>query len=91
MQQGFHLTVAGQVQGVGYRHWFAEQARRLEITGYVKNLSDGQVEAKIYGEHRKLQQLLEQSMQGPIQAKVTKLLYQSLDDRPSDQFQIAYD
>ena len=50
MQQGFHLTLTGQVQGVGYRAWFARLAQAKEVGGYVKNLNTGQVEAVIVGD-----------------------------------------
>lgn len=38
MQHGFHLTVTGKVQGVGYRRWFAQLAQAKGLRGYVKKL-----------------------------------------------------
>ncbi|WP_407410620.1 acylphosphatase [Acinetobacter sp.] len=77
MQQGFHLTLTGQVQGVGYRAWFARLAQAKGISGYVKNLSTGQVEAVIVGDFFVLQALLDQSLIGPPRAQVTHLDYYS--------------
>lgn len=77
MQQGFYLTVTGKVQGVGYRHWFAKQAQAKGLTGYVKNLANGEVEAVIYGERCAVQAMLDQSLQGPPSARVTYLNYQT--------------
>lgn len=79
MQQGFYLTVMGKVQGVGYRRWFAKQAQAKGLTGYVKNLANGEVEAVIYGERCAVQEMLDQSLVGPSRAEVTYLHYRSYD------------
>lgn len=64
--------VKGIVQGVGFRYFTVYQAQRIGgITGYVRNLRDGNVEVVAEGEKDKLEQLLVQLRKGPIGARVT--------------------
>ncbi len=44
-----HIIVSGMVQGVGYRYFVCKNARRMELTGWVKNLFSGEVEIEIEG------------------------------------------
>ena len=41
-----HYLVKGRVQGVGFRYFASQAARRLGVTGYAKNLRDGRVECE---------------------------------------------
>jgi acylphosphatase len=45
-----HVTVTGFVQGVGYRAWVERQAQTLALSGWVRNRSDGSVEAVFAGD-----------------------------------------
>ena len=54
-----HIIFKGRVQGVGFRITVYQQATRLHLTGWVRNLSNGDVEACIQGEWACIQQLIE--------------------------------
>ncbi len=62
--------VHGYVQGVGFRWWVREQARRLNLKGYVRNRPDRTVEVVAEGEEAVLNTLLALLRQGPPAASV---------------------
>ena len=53
-----HLNVYGRVQGVGFRYRAKHMADALELTGTVKNLSDGSVELEVQGEEGLIKEYL---------------------------------
>ncbi len=66
-----HVRICGRVQGVCFREATLQQAEVLQITGWVRNLSDGSVEALFEGEESKVREILEYVRQGPPLARVT--------------------
>ncbi|HEY9216341.1 MAG TPA: acylphosphatase, partial [Ancylobacter sp.] len=77
-QQGDEMTatrliVHGRVQGVGYRAWLAEHARRSGITGWVRNRRDGTVEALLCAGDGSLDAFVAACRQGPLLAGVTDI------------------
>jgi len=68
-----HVIAAGKVQGVFYRAETASQAKRLNVTGGVGNLSDGRVEAVFEGEENNVQRLIDFCRHGPPNAYVVNL------------------
>jgi acylphosphatase len=62
--------VSGQVQGVGYRFFAARVARELGLRGWVRNLSDGRVEAYAAGPARRLEDFEGRLRQGPPAGEV---------------------
>ena len=68
-----HLKVAGHVQGVGFRYSMCREARRLRLAGWVRNCSDGSVEAVAVGDDQALQQLVDWAQRGPPGAQVDSL------------------
>ena len=54
-----HLIFYGYVQGVGFRWKASHTARRLGISGWVRNLSDGSVEMEAEGTERDIADLIE--------------------------------
>jgi acylphosphatase len=65
-----HIFVSGLVQGVFFRSHTQSRARILKITGWVKNLPDGRVEAVFEGEKEKVEKLIEWAKRGPIFARI---------------------
>lgn len=66
--------VEGQVQGVFFRSFVNNHASRLNLTGYVANLSDGRsMEVFAEGERGKLLELLQLLKKGPPGAKVERV------------------
>jgi acylphosphatase len=65
------FLVSGRVQGVAYRAWTHGQAKRLQLTGWVKNLADGCVEVVACGEPEAIEMLRAKLCEGPPAARVT--------------------
>ena len=68
------LTISGKVQGVGYRHWFAQYAVALGLKGYVQNLASGAVEALLLGDDGAVVELVNRAKVGPSGAAVTDVV-----------------
>jgi len=64
------LTITGRVQGVGYRDWALTTGRRLGLSGWVRNRSDGSVEALFVGEETAVGTMIEACRRGPPMARV---------------------
>ncbi|MEA3542448.1 MAG: acylphosphatase [Pseudomonadota bacterium] len=64
------LTITGKVQGVWYRAWTVETARSLGLAGWVRNRTDGSVEAVVEGDENAVDQFLALAQDGPAAARV---------------------
>ena len=65
-----HFKITGHVQGVGFRWTMCDEARRLRLAGWVRNLNDGSVEAVAVGDDLALQRLVQWAGHGPGGARV---------------------
>ena len=68
-----HVFVSGMVQGVFFRQKTKQQAESRGVTGWVRNLSDGRVEAVFEGEENAVEALLDFCRIGPHGAVVTNV------------------
>ncbi|MGX9392599.1 acylphosphatase [Nitrobacteraceae bacterium UC4446_H13] len=65
-----HVSIRGRVQGVGYRVWTADEARRRGLEGWVRNRRDGSVEAVLSGAEDVVADMLAACHRGPSSARV---------------------
>jgi len=65
-----HLLISGKVQGVFYRASAKEKADELQLTGFVQNTANGQVEAVASGDDKAVEQFIEWCKKGPKRAVV---------------------
>jgi acylphosphatase len=68
-----HVRISGRVQGVGFRWFVREEARRLGLSGWVSNLPGGEVEVKASGEPSSLGRLRRALEVGPTGADVREV------------------
>jgi acylphosphatase len=73
MTERLHAIVEGYVQGVGFRAFVIDQARKIGVTGWVRNRWDTSVEVCAEGERAHLENLLEALKRGPSAANVREV------------------
>ncbi|MFZ3069689.1 MAG: acylphosphatase [Anaerolineaceae bacterium] len=73
--QRLHAIVEGHVQGVGFRYFALEQAQRLGLTGWVRNLPWGEVELEAEGSRQDLDTFLKKLYEGPAGCHVRHITW----------------
>ena len=82
------VRITGKVQGVGFRMATVRQAHSLGVTGWVRNLEDGSVEALLQAPHDAVDKMLSWLHVGPRSARVEQVDSQELrDERHYDRFE----
>lgn len=76
------LYITGRVQGVGFRHAMREEAARRGVRGWVRNRSDGSVEALVQGEPAEVEALISWAHRGPPGARVREVRSEAADGEP---------
>lgn len=68
-----HILVEGFVQGIGFRWWCAREAEKLGLVGWVRNLSDGRVEAVFEGPKAEVEGMVKKCKNGPAFSKISHI------------------
>lgn len=88
--RGVKVRLAGRVQGVGFRAFVWRRARQMGLSGWVRNLADGDVEAEAWGDSAAVDGFLAALRQGPPSARVERLETEELTGEPQNEgFAIA--
>ena len=82
------FLVKGRVQGVGYRYFVLQEATRLGVTGFTRNLPDGAVEVVAEGPDAALAALADKLREGPSFARVESVAVAGTPARDDQGFQI---
>ncbi len=83
-----HILIRGKVQMVLFRYSMKQEADNLNITGWVKNMPNGQVEAVIQGEEKAVNKLLEWCQNGPSAAIVDDVQVANIEEKEFTSFMI---
>ena len=73
MKKAVRVYFSGLVQGVFFRAFIQEQAEKLNLVGFVRNIENGRVEAFLEGDHNNVDKMLEICKKGPKHSKVDNL------------------
>lgn len=79
-----HVRIYGEVQGVFYRNWTIEEATKRKLRGWVRNRSDGTVEAVFVGDEPQVRDMVAACRQGPPKARVTRIVQIPSEYRPDE-------
>jgi acylphosphatase len=79
-----HVRLVGRVQGVGFRYAAVDEARRLRLYGWVRNLDSGAVEAVFEGPRTRVADMVKWCEEGPPGSYVRDLHVSW--DEPLEQF-----
>jgi acylphosphatase len=83
-KQRVHLFIKGKVQGVFFRQAMKVTAKNNHVSGWVKNLKDGRVEAIVEGEDMDVSNVVEWCHAGPANARVEDVVIRN--ERFKDEF-----
>jgi acylphosphatase len=83
------FLVSGRVQGVCYRAATAQEASRLDLSGWAKNLPDGRVEVMAHGAPDAVESLAEWLWKGPPAARVAGVVAEHAEGEPPVGFRVV--
>jgi acylphosphatase len=84
----FHLLISGKVQGVFFRETSRRLAEKLNVKGWIKNTSDGNVEALVTGDEKALNDFVNFCKEGPERAAVDEVKVSKQQRIDFDKFEV---
>lgn len=74
MKKAVKLVISGTVQGVFFRQFCKENADKLELKGFARNLESGDVEIILEGEDKQIEKMVELCRKGPKYSQIRNVL-----------------
>jgi len=91
MKVNKHVIISGRVQGVFFRASTKQKAEQLGITGWVRNTSDGKVEAIFQGGENKVKEMIDWCYHGPPLSRIDNIEIEDISyNNKYDFFSIIY-
>ena len=91
MKKTVHVIISGRVQGVWFRATTKQEAEKRDIVGWVRNTSDGKVEAVFQGDDHRVDDMIVWCYEGPSLSHVDKVEVSSLENKDQfDTFKVRY-
>ncbi|MBB5335984.1 acylphosphatase [Pectinatus brassicae] len=87
----YFAAAHGRVQGVGFRYFVQNTAKKYKLTGWVKNMSDGTVTMEVQGNQEQIDMLFNDIKKGNMFIKVKKMDINMINDCENEEnFTIRY-
>lgn len=83
-----HIIFKGRVQGVGFRYFCYTESNKMNLTGYVRNLYDGNVEMEVQGDYRDVEMYIFRIKQGDYFIRVDEAEVTDMKVKEESCFQI---
>lgn len=74
MKKSVRLYIEGTVQGVFFRNFVRENAEKLDLNGFTRNLEDGRVEVFVEGDSEKIEKMIEACKKGPKHSQIKNVV-----------------
>ena len=84
------VRVTGRVQGVSFRWYALQEARRLDVRGWIRNDPDGSVSAHLEGDDAAVEAMVDWCRRGPLGAKVRDVAVTPSSPGGAEAFDIRY-
>jgi acylphosphatase len=76
------ILIEGRLQGMNFRYHTQQQAQKLGLAGFVRNLSDGRIEIDAQGDDESVEEMLAWCQEGPQNAQLKSILFRY--DEPNE-------
>ncbi len=73
-EKSVRVRISGRVQGVWFRGWMIREAEQRGVSGWVRNLANGEVEATFHGAVEAVDDMIEACWHGPRASRVTDIV-----------------
>jgi acylphosphatase len=83
-----HVRLTGRVQGVFFRAWAQGHARELGVSGWIRNCSDGSLEAHLGGDETAVARMVERMRRGPANARIDDFAIEDAEAEELGRFQV---